>query len=124
MQAQQNYIKRIEEIRKLENGWADKNDGEKFSVRDLHFALRFLNILVKDHSIPVPFIYALPDNNISLEWDMASWMISIELDFKKRRVKLHCFNVLTSEVEAFDKSIYETEIGLKAVGILGKYFFN
>ena len=98
--------RRLDELRELEDGWADgmqvasdwgSGYGKAPSEEGLdwlsaQFAARY------DEELPKPRLYPMPEGGVQAEWRIGQNDASLEIDLEKHSAEWHCLNFATDEV--------------------------
>lgn len=90
---------RITEIKKLQAGWYQPEEGDAFDGTKLDLIQNALESLIQNEQ-PAPFIYPTPDNEISCEWNIGTWDISATFDFIENKAFLHALNHSDNETRS------------------------
>jgi hypothetical protein len=112
------YIERLKEIENLKPEWFGPNDGVEFSQSDTNITLSLISYLVEINDIPAPYIYPLPDHEITLEWDMGPWNVNCDIVFDNNIVKVHSMNMKTEIVETLEVTPIKENINVLGIFLL------
>ena len=89
-------LARLDEFRALEEGWYD-GYGSAPSTQGLDWlgqeAARNLG------GSPTPYIYPTPEGGVQFEWDIGSFMPSLEIDLETRVGEWHCLDLDADEAD-------------------------
>jgi hypothetical protein len=89
---------RLEELRKLQDGWLDGR-GVVPSPSGLDwFAKVFKKFYPGD--LPLPYIYPVAEGGIQLEWSIQPREITLEILFSNHEAAWHCLDLETDEEDA------------------------
>ena len=94
---------RLEEMKLLEDGWADgmqeadnraSGQGVAFQPSELDWlADRFASQYAP--GLPQPYLYPMPDGGVQVEWSMPPNEASLEIRFSSRSAEWHCLDLET-----------------------------
>ncbi len=102
---------RLNELRELEEGWADGTQsatdwGNNYGEALNDDGLQWLESQFQSfyHLASPPHLYPTPDGNIQAEWTLGQFEISLEIDFSTHSAQWHCLNLSTRipEIEELD----------------------
>jgi hypothetical protein len=89
---------RFLELETLEDGWLD-GQGKALSREGLDWLAGMIRKLYPD-TLPPPFVYAMPDGRLQLEWSFKCREISLEVDLATKAGEWHSLDVDTGTEEA------------------------
>lgn len=94
---------RIEDLKKLNNGWLD-GQGLAIKTEGVNwFSTFFGEKFTSD--LPLPYLFPTPDGNIQLEWNSESQSLNIEIDLETKKG-------ISFQISKVDKKITESELDL------------
>jgi hypothetical protein len=97
------FASRFEELKKLKDGWLD-GAGRSPSHEGIEWLARVLNDRYPT-SLPLPYVYPVPEGGVQLEWSMKRREISLEVDFDSRSAEWHSLDLDTNEEEQKDLNL-------------------
>ena len=101
-----NISRRLDELRELEDGWADgmqhasdwgsgygkAPSSEGLDWLSAQFAARY------EEALPKPYLYPMPEGGVQAEWRIGPNDASLEVDLETHSAEWHCLNFDTDEV--------------------------
>ena len=96
---------RLEELKKLEDGWADGMQpavqwGEGYGRAPSVSALDWLAGQFRSRyrsTLPHPYLYPTPEGGIQVEWSIGSHEVSLEIDLEAYTAEWHSVNIETGK---------------------------
>src|SRR5690606_2883923 len=86
------FENRLNEFRALQTGWFDGEEGEPFEKDAIDILRRLLNKLLTPGNIPAPYLYAHPENEITLEWTLGNVEVEATYFCADQRYDKYNFN--------------------------------
>jgi len=86
------FENRLNEFRALQTGWFDGEEGEPFEKDAIDILRRLLNKLLTPGNIPAPYLYAHPENEITLEWTLGNVEVVATYFCADQRFDMFSFN--------------------------------
>ena len=98
----ESMLSQIAKIKLYEDGWFDNSTGKAFDGLLLDTLVNIFSVPIFDAYIP--YIYAMPDNKISIEWGLYNNIICMEVDLTTFVGNYSSYNTCT--YQAYKTNIY------------------
>jgi hypothetical protein len=109
---------RLDELRSLRSGWLD-GDGVALSLEGLTRLERDFNSYFPDKIAP-PHLYPTPDGNISAEWSLSPFEVSLKIDLATRMGRVHSLNTTDDAEFARELNLTQPDDWKVLVEYIGK----
>ena len=112
-----NVRDRLEELRQLQDGWADGMQdaadwGNGYGKAPVHGGLSWLADEFDRRypdDIPLPYTYPTPEGGVQLEWSLGDCEASLEIDLGRRTAEWHCTDLQSDGFSARDLDLTASE---------------
>ena len=98
---------RLEELAELHDGWLDGKglapNHENMLWLGKAFDERFNPVL------PLPYLYPTAEGGIQVEWSLADWQVSLEINLDSKSAQWQAFNLVTEECREQDWNLGNAE---------------
>jgi hypothetical protein len=113
----QSFEDRLDEIAQTPSGWYSEGNPAPNS-NAIAKMRNFVKLVTDEASVPVPYIYPLPNGGITAEWTIGDWQVSANVDVSNFAIELHALNVDTDQ-ELESAITAEDE---QAIAIFGRFW--
>lgn len=86
--------RRFRELRELEAGWLDGDEGEALNAEGLNWLERLLDELIHKQAMPVPYLYPTIENDVRAEWSIGPWAVSANFSLSAHFIELRALNTI------------------------------
>jgi hypothetical protein len=96
----------IADIRNLQPGWYDGEQGKAYSKESLDWLeLQFQSFYPKD--LPEPYIFPEPDGEVLCEWEKGVWFIAVHFNFSDLSVRIFIYE--GTDDDEFERTYIEQQ---------------
>lgn len=108
---------RLSEISLLKAGWFN-GEGVEINTVSIDLTRTIFRGLKDLFSIPIPFLYPMPEGGIQAEWTQDQWEITLLLDFESSNAEFFAFDKLNSTVKEMNLPLEDPLDAIDAVAEL------
>jgi hypothetical protein len=98
----------IVEIAELPEGWFGP-DSNRLDPTGLENFRNFMNHILDQGSIPIPYIYPTPEGGVQAEWSFQSWEVSATASLTSGALYLHATHLESDDSRDVETKLYEVD---------------
>lgn len=103
----------FEDLAKLKDGWFEP-DTPALDSAGLKAFHEFLEQAVREHSLPLPFLYPTPDGEARAEWSFPDWEVNATIQLREHLLHLHATHLKSDDSE-------EAQLSLESDGAVSSF---
>ena len=112
-----NVRSRLDDFRKLQDGWADGLQyagdwGNGYGKAPSHAGLDWLADMFDrcyPGDVPLPYTYPTPEGGVQMEWSLGNYEVSLEIDLARHIAEWHCTDMNSDRYFARDLDLTASE---------------
>lgn len=112
---------RIGELKELQTGWFDGDQGERLDQDALDKVHRILAALASQEDLPIPYLYPTVEGNLRAEWTLGTWELSGEIDLTNGVTELDAVDADTGAGNEANVNVHEANGRLQLVAFVSRF---
>lgn len=112
---------RVAELKQLEKGWLDGDQGDVLDHSGLEKVQGFLAALADQEELPIPYLYPTVEGSLRAEWTIGTWELSAVINLADGSANLDAVDADTGAGKESSLTLFEADGRLALVGFVSAF---